>query len=145
MTFNEKMIDRAKANKGTLVLAEGIEERTLKDARIITDKKIATKVYLVGKTSDVEKKAKELGVKPMERKSHHIVEAATNATNACASYPFLYAVGSGFVEGPERIHVEANLVIGKLGKIHLSHRFECHAPVGGGNRHSGNHFVRSSR
>lgn len=62
MTFNEKMIERAKANKGTLVLAEGTEERTLKAARIITDKKIATKVYLVGKTSDVEKKAKELGV-----------------------------------------------------------------------------------
>ena len=47
MTFNEKMIERAKA---------------LKAARIITDKKIATKVYLVGDENDIKAKAKSLGV-----------------------------------------------------------------------------------
>ena len=62
MTFNEKMIERAKNNKGTLVLAEGTEERTLKAARIITDKQIATKVYLVGDDSKIKEKAKSLGV-----------------------------------------------------------------------------------
>lgn len=62
MNFTEKMIARAVANKKTLVLAEGLEERTLKAARIITDKKIASKVYLVGDEKEIEKKAKSLGV-----------------------------------------------------------------------------------
>ena len=62
MTFNEKMIQRSSAKNGTLVLAEGCEERTLKAARIITDKGIAKKVFLVGDRNEVEKKAKELGV-----------------------------------------------------------------------------------
>lgn len=62
MNFTEKMIARAVANKKTLVLAEGLEERTLKAASIIVSKKIASKVYLVGDEKEIEKKAKSLGV-----------------------------------------------------------------------------------
>lgn len=62
MNFTEKMIERAVKNAKTLVLAEGLEERTLKAAELITKKKIAKKVYLVGDEKAIAEKAKSLGV-----------------------------------------------------------------------------------
>ena len=62
MTFAEKMKGLARAAGKKLVLAEGLEPRTVKAARIIVDEKLASSVTLVGKTEDVKANAEKLGV-----------------------------------------------------------------------------------
>ncbi len=62
MNFIEEMKSRAKSNARTLVLAEGLEERTVRAARIITDDKIAAKVIVVGPEKEVRINADKLGV-----------------------------------------------------------------------------------
>ena len=58
MTFPETMIEKAISMKKKLVLPEGTEPRTLKAARIIIDKGIASQVYLVGSDEEINKAAK---------------------------------------------------------------------------------------
>lgn len=62
MTFSEKMKDLAKKANKKLVLAEGLEERTVKAARKIVDEGLASSVILVGKEEDVRANAKGFGV-----------------------------------------------------------------------------------
>ena len=62
MTFAEKMKGLARAAGKKLVLAEGLEPRTVKAARIIVDEKLASTVTLVGKAEDVKANAEKLGV-----------------------------------------------------------------------------------
>jgi len=62
MTFTEKMTKKAREMGKTLVLPEGTEPRTIKAARIITDEKIASMVTLLGKKSEIEKEAREIGI-----------------------------------------------------------------------------------
>lgn len=62
MTFTEKMTEKARKMANSLVLPESTEPRTLKAARIVTDEKIASMVYLVGKPEEVSKAADEAGV-----------------------------------------------------------------------------------
>lgn len=62
MTFTEKMTEKARKMGKTLVLPEGTEPRTLKAARIVTDQKIAKKVFLIGETDAVTKAASDAGV-----------------------------------------------------------------------------------
>ena len=60
--FSDKMKALAKQAAKTLVLAEGLEERTVRAARIIMDEGIAKEVILVGKDEEVRKNAESLGV-----------------------------------------------------------------------------------
>ena len=53
MTFAEKMKGLAKAAGKNLVLAEGLEPRTVRAARKIADEKIAASVTLVGNEEKV--------------------------------------------------------------------------------------------
>ena len=62
MTFAEKMKGLAREAGKHLVLAEGLEPRTVKAARMIMDEKIAKSVTLVGKTDEVTENARKLGV-----------------------------------------------------------------------------------
>ena len=62
MTFAEKMKGLAREAGKHLVLAEGLEPRTVKAARMIMDEKIAKSVTLVGKTDEVKDNAAKLGV-----------------------------------------------------------------------------------
>ena len=63
MDFVKEMKAKAAAGQKKLVLPEGTDTRTLKAARIIIDEKLASAVYLLGKTADIEKAAAEAGVK----------------------------------------------------------------------------------
>ncbi|MCD6397475.1 MAG: phosphate acetyltransferase [Spirochaetaceae bacterium] len=58
MTFPEIMINKAISMKKKLVLPEGTEPRTLKAARTILDKGIASQVYLVGSDEEISNAAK---------------------------------------------------------------------------------------
>ena len=58
MTFPETMINKAISMKKKLVLPEGTEPRTLKAARTILDKGIASQVYLVGSDKNINNAAK---------------------------------------------------------------------------------------
>ena len=62
MTFSEKMKELAKKANKRLVLAEGLEPRTVRAARIIVDQNLASSVTLVGDEEKVRANAKELGV-----------------------------------------------------------------------------------
>jgi phosphate acetyltransferase len=62
MNFAERIEKRAQANPKRLVLPEGLEERTMKAARIIIDKKIASAVTMIGNTAEIEKKARDLSL-----------------------------------------------------------------------------------
>lgn len=62
MNFSEKMKQKAQSMGKVLVLPEATEERTLNAARIVMDEKIASKVYLIGKESEVGKAAEKAGV-----------------------------------------------------------------------------------
>ena len=62
MTFAEKMKGLAKAAGKSLVLAEGLEKRTLKAARIIMDEGLASSVTLVGPVDKVKAAAAAEGV-----------------------------------------------------------------------------------
>lgn len=62
MTFSEKMKKLAKKANKRLVLAEGLEERTVKAARKIVDEGLASSVILVGDEDKVRENAKALGV-----------------------------------------------------------------------------------
>jgi phosphate acetyltransferase len=62
MTFTEKMTEKARNMGKSLVLPESTESRTLKAARIVTDKKIASMVFLVGKPDLIAKAADDVGV-----------------------------------------------------------------------------------
>lgn len=62
MSFVEEMKAKAVKMGGKLVLPEGTELRTIKAARIIKDEKIASEVFLVGKSSEIEKAAASVGV-----------------------------------------------------------------------------------
>lgn len=62
MNFIERVTLRAKKNKKTLVLAEGLEPRTVLASREIMDRQIAAKVILVGAEAEVRAKADKLGV-----------------------------------------------------------------------------------
>ena len=62
MTFAEKMKGLAKKAGKSLVLAEGMEKRTLKAARIIMDEGLASAVTLVGPVDKVKAAAEEAGV-----------------------------------------------------------------------------------
>lgn len=62
MTFAEKMKGLAKKAGKTLVLAEGLEKRTLKAARIIMNEEIASSVTLVGPVDKVRAAAEAEGV-----------------------------------------------------------------------------------
>ena len=75
MGFIEDMKNRAKKNARTLVLAEGLEERTVRAARIIVDEKIASKVILVGPEKKVRDNAKKLSV---DLKGVDVIDPATS-------------------------------------------------------------------
>ena len=60
--FSDKMKGLARDAAKTLVLAEGLEERTVRAARIIMDEKIAKNVILVGDEAKVKSNAESLGV-----------------------------------------------------------------------------------
>ncbi len=60
--FSDKMKSLARAAEKTLVLAEGLEERTVRAARIIIDEKLAKEVILVGPEKEVKANAASLGV-----------------------------------------------------------------------------------
>jgi len=62
MTFTEKMTEKARNMGKTLVLPEGTETRTLKAARIVTDRGIAKMVTLVGETGAVTAAAEDAGI-----------------------------------------------------------------------------------
>lgn len=62
MTFAEKMKGLAKEAGKKLVLAEGLEPRTVKAARKIVDEGLAASVTLVGNEAKVKANAAELGV-----------------------------------------------------------------------------------
>ncbi len=62
MTFSEKMKGLSKNAQKTLVLAEGLEKRTVKAARIIMDQGLAKGVFLVGKEEEVKAVCKAEGV-----------------------------------------------------------------------------------
>ncbi len=62
MTFAEKMKKLAKDAHKNLVLAEGLEPRTVRAARIIVDEGLAATVTLVGKSEEVKANAAKLGV-----------------------------------------------------------------------------------
>lgn len=61
MDFVSKMKELAKSDVKSIVLPEGNEERNLKAAQIITEEKLAS-VVLVGSRTEIEEKAKALGV-----------------------------------------------------------------------------------
>ncbi|MEM5948507.1 phosphate acetyltransferase [Spirochaetia bacterium 38H-sp] len=63
MDFVNKMHKKAQKKAGRLVLPEGLEERTIKAAREILDKKLASSVTLLGNPDEISAKAKELAVK----------------------------------------------------------------------------------
>lgn len=60
--FSDKMKGLARDAAKTLVLAEGLEERTVRAARIIMDEKLAKEVILVGEEAKVKENAENLGV-----------------------------------------------------------------------------------
>ena len=62
MTFAEKMKGLAKAANKKLVLAEGLEPRTVRAARKIVDEGLASSVTLVGNEEKVKANAASLGV-----------------------------------------------------------------------------------
>ncbi|MDR1465996.1 MAG: phosphate acetyltransferase [Treponema sp.] len=62
MDFVKDMCEKARLMQKKLVLAEGTEPRTIKAARILTDKKLASNVSLVGKADDVKAVAAKEGV-----------------------------------------------------------------------------------
>lgn len=62
MTFSEKMKGLSKEAQKTLVLAEGLEKRTVKAARIIMDEGLAKGVILVGAEAEVKAVCKAEGV-----------------------------------------------------------------------------------
>ena len=59
MTFAEKMCFIAQNKQKKIVLPEGTEPRVQAAARIILDQKLASKVTLIGKISDIKQVAKE--------------------------------------------------------------------------------------
>ncbi len=61
MGFVETMKAKASAMKKNLVLPEGTEPRTIQAARILTDEKLAGRVILVGRTSEVREAAEKTG------------------------------------------------------------------------------------
>jgi phosphate acetyltransferase len=63
MDFVKDMMEKAKSMQKRLVLPEGTEGRTIKAARILVDKQLASMVTLLGKESEIEKKAEQEGVK----------------------------------------------------------------------------------
>jgi phosphate acetyltransferase len=62
MGFEKDMTEKAKSLQKKLVLAEGTEPRTIKAARIIADKQLASSVTLVGKESEILARAEKEGV-----------------------------------------------------------------------------------
>jgi len=62
MTFAEKMKNKARSLKKTLILPEGTEPRTLAAARLITDQSLASSVLLVGTRGQIEKAAAAAGI-----------------------------------------------------------------------------------
>lgn len=56
----------------------------------------------------------------MERKTHHIVKTAVDSRYGGGADPFLYSVGSGFIERLESFYVQSNLVVGKWAEAHMS-------------------------
>ena len=85
MKFIDKMKENAKKNAKTLVLAEGLEERTVKAARKIVDEGIAKKVYLVGPEKDVKAFAKKLKV---DLTGIDVVDPATSKLREKANQEF---------------------------------------------------------
>ncbi|MDY7028828.1 MAG: phosphate acetyltransferase [Spirochaetota bacterium] len=61
MTFSDKMKEKARRKKKTLVLPEGLEPRTLSAARKIVDEGLAVEVYLIGSEEEVAKAAQKAG------------------------------------------------------------------------------------
>lgn len=61
MTFAEKMKEKARGMKKSLVLPEGTEPRTLQAARLILDEKIAAAVKVVGNEAGVKAAAQAAG------------------------------------------------------------------------------------
>ncbi|MFP3089222.1 phosphate acetyltransferase [Treponema sp. TIM-1] len=62
MDFEKDMLKKAQSLQKNLVLAEGTEPRTIKAARIIADKRLASSVTLVGKESEIMERAEKEGV-----------------------------------------------------------------------------------
>ncbi len=61
MTFAEKMKNKAKGLQKALVLPEGTEPRTIAAARKLVDEQLASQVFLLGATADVERAARQSG------------------------------------------------------------------------------------
>ncbi len=62
MDFAKAMQDKAASFGNRLVLPEGTDERTLRAAREIADKKIASEVTVLGPAGDIEACAKKAGI-----------------------------------------------------------------------------------
>ena len=62
MDFERIMKNKARSMHKTLVLPEGTDPRTVRAARTILDDKLAGKVILLGKVSDIQKTAEKEGV-----------------------------------------------------------------------------------
>jgi len=61
MSFIDRIIEKAKSNKKTIVLPESFEERNLKATEIILKNNIAN-IILIGDQNEIEKQAKTYGV-----------------------------------------------------------------------------------
>jgi len=61
-SFSDKMKKKAQGKANKLVLPEGTEPRTIKAARIILDEKIASRVVLLGKETEIAQAARNEGV-----------------------------------------------------------------------------------
>jgi phosphate acetyltransferase len=62
MDFVKDMCEKAQSMQKKLVLAEGTEPRTVKAARILIDRRLASQVSLVGKSDDIKAVAAKEGV-----------------------------------------------------------------------------------
>lgn len=82
----------------------------------------------------------------MEGQPHHIVKGPLNRIYTDTPYPFLYAIGSGFVQWMKMPDVVVYLRVGKLSKGDLGHGTECaYFPAMHAYTHSGNNLMSTSR
>jgi len=61
MTFSDKMKEKARTKKKSLVLPEGLEPRTMNAARKIIDEGLVSEVYLIGTEAEITKAAQKAG------------------------------------------------------------------------------------
>ena len=81
----------------------------------------------------------------MQGQSYNIVEATAYVAYAYAAYPFLYAVGTGFVKRTVLFHIIFYLLDGKCGKCDFGYSLERRVAVSRCYGDTSHHFVCGSR